>query len=207
MIGSISACYPLDIFEAKDEKIIDSINYIMDNFMINNGFFHDISHSGINPYLTLQLAQVLIRMKDIRFSDLVKNIAELASPTGQWPEAINPRTGLGCMGDGQHVWASAEWIIMMINSFVYKQDEKLIIGAGIFPEWLTKENKLSIGPVMTEWGPVNITIQTDNKSTKVQWQGDWRAEKPQIEIRLPGCEPVLAGENQTSVEIKRVEKK
>ena len=207
MIGSISACYPLDIFNAGDERIISSANYIMEHFMINNSFFHDISHSGINPYLTLQLAQVLMRMNDMRFAGLVKSIASLASQTGQWPEAINPRTGLGCMGDGQHVWASAEWIIMMINSFVLKQDEKLVIGSGIFPEWLAIEDELSIGKVMTDWGPISVKIQKEKNNVIVKWHGDWRAEKPRIELRLPGYEIVNADPNQTSVEIKNIEKK
>ena len=207
MIGSLSACYPLEIFQPEDERIVDSAKYIMDNFMINNSFFHDISHSGINAYLTLELAQVLMRMKDSKFVDLVKSVAELASPTGQWPEAINPRTGLGCMGDGQHVWASAEWIMMIINSFVMKQNEKLIIGAGVFPEWLDKEDNLSIGPVMTDWGPVKIEVKADKKNITIQWECGWRKEKPAIEIRLPGYEPVACDSNKTSVVIKRLEKK
>lgn len=205
MIGSLSSCYPLEIFKPDNDRTRKSAKYIMDTCMINNGFFHDISHSGINAYLTLDLAQVLMRMKDSRFIELVKSVANLASPTGQWPEAINPRTGLGCMGDGQHVWASAEWIMMMINSFVMRQNEKLVIGAGVFSEWLDTKNKLSVGPVMTGWGPVSIEIQADKNNITVHWEGKWRRDKPAIEVRLPGYQPVAGDSNNTSVEIKRME--
>jgi len=62
-----------------------------------------IIHSGVNCYLTLHLAQVLLRAGDARGLDQVREIARLASPTGQWPEAVHPRTSGGCMGDGHHV--------------------------------------------------------------------------------------------------------
>ena len=88
----------------------------------NGAFFHDIIHSGINPYLTLHIAQVLLRAGDMRYFDLMRRSADLASPTGQWPEAIHPRTLGGCMGDGQHVWAAAEWMMMMRNCFVREED-------------------------------------------------------------------------------------
>ena len=182
---------------------MDTTGYLLSDCIVNNGFFHDISHSGINPYLTLHLAQVLMRIGELRFIDLVKNVAELASSTGQWPEAINPRTGLGCMGDGQHVWASAEWILMMINCFVMQQKEKLILGAGIFPDWLVNGNEISIGPIATFWGPVGVRLCYDDKYIIVEWEGNWRSDKPQIEVRLPGYESVVVDSDETSIKIER----
>jgi hypothetical protein len=204
MIGSLAACYPLDIFKPDDERVRDTTSYLMQNCIVNNAFFHDISHSGINPYLTLQLAQVLIRIEDLRFIELIESVAELASPTGQWPEAINPRTGLGSMGDGQHVWASAEWIIIMINSFIMQQGKKIVIGAGVFPDWLAKNNKISIGPVMTAWGDMTVELLIDEENVTVKWEGHWRSNRPEIEVRLPGFEHVTADLYQTSVELKRM---
>jgi hypothetical protein len=55
--------------------------------------------------------------------DLMRRVADLASPTGQWPEAIHPRTLGGCMGDGQHGWAAGEWIMMIRNCFVRRRTE------------------------------------------------------------------------------------
>lgn len=202
-IGSLVACYPLQLFEPDDERVEDTARFLMDNCIVEGAFFHDITHSGINPYLTLHLAQVLMRRGDSGFTGLVENIAGLASPTGQWPEAINPRTRSGCMGDGQHVWASAEWILMMINCFVTEENGKLVIGSGLFPEWLENEYNMSIGPVLTDRGPVNIRITGEHSKAKVSWKGNWNRRKPDIEIRLPGCKPVIAGNKQTCVEIER----
>ena len=49
-------------------------------------------HSGINAYLTLSIAQTLLRNNDPRFQELIQTTANLASSTGQWPEAIHPQT-------------------------------------------------------------------------------------------------------------------
>ena len=102
-----------------------------------------MTHSGINPYLTLHLAQVLLRAGDPRYFGLITAVAELASSTGQWPESIHPNTGGGCMGDGQHVWAAAEWVLMIRNCFVREEDEGLILCSGIPQIWLDKKQPIT----------------------------------------------------------------
>jgi hypothetical protein len=200
-IGCLAACYPLALFGAEDDRVADTCEFLLDNCMVTGAFFHDISHSGMNPYLSLHLAQVLMRKGDLRFADLVKRVAELASPTGQWPEAINPRTGTGCMGDGQHTWASAEWIMMMTNALVLEQGERLIIGAGVFPEWLDSERPISTGPVYTIWGPLRLHITASPLEVAVEWEGRWYSKVPEIEVRIPTLRPVKSqqgGRDETS---------
>ena len=137
-VGSLVAGYPLELLDPRDERLLGTANYLLDRCLVGGGFFQDMIHSGINMYLTLHMAQVLLRAGDPRFADLVRTVADLASPTGQWPEAIHPRTRGGCMGDGQHAWAAAEWIMMMRNCFL-REDAgagRLVLGAGILPQWL-----------------------------------------------------------------------
>ena len=100
----------------------------MKNCFVKGAFFQEMTHSGINAHLTLHIAQVLLRAGDERFFQLMKTIADLASPTGQWPEAMHPITRGGCMGDGQHVWAAAEWIIMVRNLFIREEGNTLLFG-------------------------------------------------------------------------------
>jgi hypothetical protein len=100
-IGSLAAGYPLHLWDARDRRLLDTSNFLLTHCLVNGGFFQDMIHSGINAYLTLQLAQVLLRAGDARHADLTQAVANIASSTGQWPEAIHPRTGGGCMGTGQ----------------------------------------------------------------------------------------------------------
>jgi len=121
----LSAGYPLCIFGKTDPRLLDTAEFLMKNCLFRGGFFHDMTHSGINPYLTLHLAQVLLRAGDPRYFGLMTAVADLATSTGQWPESVHPRTGGGCMGDGQHVWAAAEWVLMMRNCFVREEGARL----------------------------------------------------------------------------------
>jgi hypothetical protein len=189
-IGCLVASYPLQIWPARDKRIMETVNFLMDKYFLQGAFYHEISHSGINIYLTLHIAQVLLRAANPRFFNIVKSVADLATPTGQWPEAIHPRTKGGCMGDGQHVWASAEWVMMLRNMFVREEQEEkmLVLCSGIPKEWLSPKETLFLGPTQTLYGEISVIIRV-KESIEVSWQARWHNTAPEIEIRLPGHQP------------------
>jgi len=191
-VGSLVADYPLQLFAPGDARITKTAEYLRDHSMFGGGFFQNMIHSGINAYLTIHLAQVRLRAGDPEGAwALIDAVADLASPTGQWPEAIHPRTGGGCMGDGQHIWAAAEWLMMIRNCFVREEPASLVIGSGVKPAWFAKSSA-SFGPTLTPWGPVSISIEaTDHEATRITLDISWRAEPPGLELRLPGHIPVV----------------
>ncbi|MEW6219164.1 MAG: hypothetical protein AB1634_06455 [Thermodesulfobacteriota bacterium] len=143
-------------------------------------------HSGINIYMTLMLAQVYLRAGDERFHPLLAKAAGLASPTGQWPEAIHPHTLGGCMGDGQHGWAAAEWVMLMRHLFVFEEGERLVIGRGIRRPWLESGEPLSFGPTLTPFGKVTVSIHPQDRlevRLAAQWYG---ARRPEVVVAIPG---------------------
>lgn len=203
-VGSIAAGYPLQLFAARDPRLLDTVDYLMDNCMVDGGFFQDMTHSGINAYLTLHLAQVLLRAGDRRFAELLAATRDLASPTGQWPEAIHPRTKGGCMGDGQHTWAAAEWIMLLRNCLLYEETDtqRLILGAGVLPVWLRSGEPVSLGPAPTSWGPVQVSFDRSADAVTVRWQAQWFARPPEVEVRLPDAESVVVlPDAQTTVRV------
>ncbi len=162
-VGSLVAGYPLHIYQARDKRLTDTAEYLLDNCMIDDAFFHDLTHSGINPYLTLHIAQILLRANDNRYFQLVKAIRDFASPTGKWPEAIHPETRGGCMGDGEHVWAAAEWVMMIKNMFFLEEKGAVLVCPGIPEEWLRKRENMTIGPLLTSCGRTTIKVSfTEN---------------------------------------------
>ncbi len=84
-IGSLVVSYPLQVWPAQEKRVLETANFLMRKHFLHGGFYHEISHSGINVYLTLHIAQVLLRAGDQRFLNVVDAVAQLASPTGQWP--------------------------------------------------------------------------------------------------------------------------
>jgi hypothetical protein len=205
-VGSLVAGYPLQLYAPDDPRLLGTIEFLLHNCMVKGSFFQDMIHSGINPYLTLHIAEVLLRNDDTRALDLIDAVAAAASPTGQWPEAIHPHTGGGCMGDGQHVWAAAEWIMMIRHCFVREEGDGLILCQGIAPRWLEAGTPMEFGPAPTAFGPMTVRVSADRqkRSISISWKAAWRGQEPSIDIRLPGFPAVRADDGQTSVELVRM---
>lgn len=157
-IGSVVTSYPLALCAPDDPALSGTLEYLLENCFHRDGFFQDMIHSGVNAYLTLHVAQALLRAGDARYADLLRHVAEIASPTGHWPEAVHPRTGGGCMGDGHHAWAASEWVAMMRNAFLREEGDALVIGSGLLPEWLSAGETLSFGPAPTAFGTVSVEV-------------------------------------------------
>jgi hypothetical protein len=189
-IGSLVADYPLQLYPPADSRIMATVEAILNNYFHKGGFFQDIIHSGINAYLTLDVAQTLLRAGDARFRDLVDTVAQLASPTGQWPEAIHPQTLGGCMGDGQHGWAAAEWVMMIRNAFVREEGDRLVVGSGLFAEWFETDDDLAFGPTLTPWGLVSVRISQPRSQPMILIDGRWRGNAPQVDLLIPMFHPI-----------------
>ncbi|MCB2173568.1 hypothetical protein KQH65_12590 [archaeon] len=182
-IGSMVADYPLQLIEPGDDRILKTAEFLMAHCFHKGAFFQDMIHSGLNVYLTL------LRTGDVRYRRLIKDVAGLASPTGQWPEAIHPITMGGCMGDGQHAWAAAEWIMMIRHLFVREEQNALVLGSGIFPEWLKTEKSIGFGPTPTPYGPISVRFTPSQNGLKLQWNPDFpkhEAGLSCLSVRVPG---------------------
>jgi len=196
-VGSLAAGYPLNIWPCTDEKLAATANFLFDNCLIDGAFYHDISHSGINPYLSLHIAQILLGASDKKFSVIMDAIAALASPAGQWPEAIHPQLKTGCMGDGQHTWAAAEWISMVRNCFIREEGESLILCQGILPQFFENASALSFGPAPTLFGMIKVEIiKTDKGKLEVNWSAQWYGKEPDLQIAFAGKERIKITGNE-----------
>ena len=110
------------------------------------------------------------------------------------------------MGDGHHVWAAAEWVLMVRNCFVREEGDRLILCAGIGERWLQEGGPVVFGPAPTCFGPVSITLRPllDDK-IEIVLQTAWHDQEPAIDIRLPGHKPVTLERNAANVILTREE--
>ncbi len=203
VIGSLAVGYPLQLCPADDPRLLDTVEFLLENCWVRGGFFQDMIHAGINPYLTLHIAQVLLRAGDLRYLQLLDTVAALASPTGQWPEAIHPRTGGGCMGDGQHVWAAAEWLMMVRHLFLREEGDRLILCQGVPARWLEGDAVVSFGPASTAFGTLALELIPADNHVKVAWEAEWHDAAPAIEVRLPGLRSVSVPAGTAFVELEK----
>lgn len=205
-IGSMAADYPLQLTPAGDGRLMKTAEFLMEYCFHKGAFFQDMIHSGINVYLTLDIAQTLLRSGDLRYRELIRTVADLASPTGQWPEAIHPLTLGGCMGDGQHGWAAAEWAMMIRNLFVREEGDALVLGSGIFPEWTQSGRLHGFGPTQTPFGPVSVRFSKEDSGPVFELTADFSdpARRPSdIVIDIPGYQKITVSD----MSLKRFELK
>lgn len=200
-IGTIVGSYPLALVDPQDPRMKATGEYLHHECTVHGGFFQDMIHSGINPYLSLHLAQHFLRIGDPRCHDLVTNVANLASPTGHWPEAVHPHTLGGCMGDGAHGWAAAEWVMIMRNYFVREERDKLILLSGIHPSWIAEGKPCSFGPTYTASGAVKVSITAEGAQAVVSWDVS-RGTTP-IRIQPIGYVPLETAERRGTVRLTK----
>ena len=206
-IGSLAIGYPVQLCRPDDPRLLDTVEFLLKRCFVQDAFYQDMIHSGLNAYLTLHVAQILLRANDPRYLVLMDAVAGLASPTGQWPEAIHPATGGGCMGDGHHVWAAAEWLLMIRNCFVREEGDHLVLAAGVPERWLSGQNIIRFGPAPTSFGTISLQIsQQQAKQVVLEWQADWhKGVGPQLEISLAGYQTITTAAAATG--IVRLEKR
>ena len=200
-VGSLVASYPLQIYASQNKNIINTTDYLVKNDFLKGLFFHEIAHSGVNIYLSLEIAQVLLRSGDPGYFDIMEASADIASDTGQWPEAIHPWTRGGCMGDGQHLWASSEWIMIVRNCFVREEGNTLILCSGVPKHWIAGKNKLFFGPAATSFGNVSVNIDPEDGKIRISFDADWHNEEPKVEIHMPGYNIVEINPGERSVQM------
>lgn len=194
-VGSLVSVYPLQILSPEDARIRDTVDFLLKHCMVAGAFFQDNIHSGMNPYLTLHIAQVMMQMGNPGFVDRVEAVAGMASSTGQWPEAVHPGTFGGCMGDGHHSWASAEWFMMIRNMFVYEENNRLVLLKGIPDRWLEPGREIRFGPAPTHQGLLTVACLVQDKHARVRYTLETHDRPFALSIRLPGYKPVdISGE-------------
>jgi hypothetical protein len=163
MIGSLVSCYPLELLDADDPLVAGTVALIRERFTIGPAFFQAIAHTGLGTYLTLQLAFVELLSGDQVAWQRLRWLLEAAMPTYTWPEAIHPQTGGGCMGDGHHGWAAADFLSFVRTMLVRDlPDGRTAVLSLLPPEWQGSDVEVRDAPV--HGGALDY---------RLTWRDDW----------------------------------
>lgn len=169
-IGNMAAASPLSIVPLDTPWLEATANYLYEKNLRHGLFFQKIIHTGLNPYLSVQLARVLLQKEDPRFYAILERLTALATSTGTWPEAIHPKLTGGCMGDGDHGWSAAEFINLIREMFVWENGTELVLGQGIPPQWMESGKPIWIDLAPTLWGMVSFRL---TPKTPGKWEMGW----------------------------------
>jgi hypothetical protein len=166
-IGTLVALGPLDLDLGPELSVWARANaeFLMEHWVRDGLFYQPIIHTGGNAYLTAQLASACQCLGDPRWLGLFEGIRAHASPTWAWPEAIHPRTGGGCMGDGDHGWACAEVLSLVRNALVREQDGRILLLPNTPEAWWRTET-LTLREAPTLAGRLTFTLEPQSDGTR-----------------------------------------
>jgi hypothetical protein len=112
---------------------------------------------------------------------------DAATPTFTWPEALHPRLGGGCAGDGHHGGAAAGFLGLVRRALVRETPDGGLALATIFPpEWAGQPLEVHDAP--TAQGRISYALR---------WHGDrpallWQCERPGVPLTVPGLDRSFA---------------
>jgi hypothetical protein len=111
------------------------------------------------------------------------------------------------MGDGQHAWAAADWVLAVRNFFVREEEGEVILLSGVPEAWLRQEGAtVSLGPTPTTFGPLTVVARREGEGVRVSWHGEERGGGGRIRVGLPDFESVVAPRKKGEVWVyKRTE--
>ena len=187
IIGSLSACWPLNLLDAGDPRIVATADALRDRFCVDRAFFQGISHTGLGTYLTLQLAFVELEAGDRRALDRIEWMVEAATPTFTWPEAIHPQLGGGCMGDGHHGWAAADFLTF-IRRLLVREIEGGVALCSMLPSAWTGQ-PLEVHDAPTYYGRLSFAVRWHGERPALLWELDRRNADETVRITAPALDP------------------
>jgi len=190
LIGSLVACWPLDLLPADDKRIVATTDVLRERFTLADGraFFQGISHTGLGTYLTLQLAAVELAAGDPRCLDRLAWMLEVATPTWTWPEAVHPRLPGGCMGDGHHGWAAADFLSFVRMLLVREVEGGLALSSAVPDSWLGQGWEVHDAP--TAHGTLSYAVRWHGERPALLWELQPHADAAgPVRLTAPGLDP------------------
>jgi hypothetical protein len=107
------------------------------------------------------------------------------------------------MGDGQHGWAAAEWVMMLRNMFVREEANRLIVGSGLFEEWFASGEDIYFGPTPTPWGPITVRIVNPGTEPLLTIDAHWREDVPRVDVEVPGFAKLVDANCNSAMRLER----
>ncbi len=168
-IGNLVGLSPLGVTDPKAGWIGGTVEFLARNNLRDGLFLQKIIHTGLNAYLSAQLARVLTRRFDPRGFEILEALIRHGGPTLSWPEAIHPRTHGGCMGDGDHGWAAAEFLNLIRDLMVREEGGQLLLLSGAPESWFHAGATLGVAAAPTLHGEVSFQAEVREQGLAVTW--------------------------------------
>ena len=195
IIATFTSIFPLNLDLLSKDEIMNSYEELRKRFFVNTCFYQNITHSGINLYLTLEIAEALLYLnKEKEATNLFDSVISLLTKTYTGPEAINPKSLGGCEGDGHHGWLVAELIHFIRNSLLFEKENGVVILSGSRKEWFKDGDKILFNNGVTYFGNISFEVNVKENIIDIEFLDEINENIKDIYIYLPfEIEEILSG--------------
>jgi hypothetical protein len=170
-IGNLVGISPLETLGAEGaERLRPTLDFLARSNLRDGLFFQRIVHTGLNPYLSVQMARAMLALGDGRFEAILTALMRRASPTWTWPEAMHPRMFGGCMGDGDHGWSAAEFASLVREMLVAERGGRLRLLEGAPAAWFKPGLRLEAAGAPTGGGTLDFTFAQFGQEAAFDWR-------------------------------------
>jgi len=131
---------------------------------------------------------------DRKALDRLTWLVEAATETFTWPEAIHPRLAGGCMGDGHHGWAAADFLsfvrTMLVREVVSGGDPPGLSLCSMLPDGWSGQS-LEVHDAPTSFGPISFAVRWHGDRPALLWDLRLRdlSRAGAVRITAPGLDP------------------
>lgn len=184
-IGALVSVYPLHILDPRSDMMRNTVKDIVEKCFYKDTHYHGIMHCGLNPYLSMHVAQYYLELRDPYALTIFESMHSMATSTFTYPEAINPLSGGGAFGDGHDGWSAGDIFNFVRNLFVLEEGEKLSLLALSREGWFEPGKYLEVEDAPTYFGDVSYRVESKKEVVSFELPGRFRVEPSAIELNLP----------------------
>jgi hypothetical protein len=199
MVGTLVAWFPLRLMPSDSPLLEGTLSALEHTLFYEDALFVNTGHSGWGTYLNMRVAGCRLLQNSPKGWDLMQRLLRFASPTYNWPEAIHTRSLSGSAGDGQHGWASAEWLLLVRALLLREDDRRLTLTPTLPGDWLSTPGHLSIENAPTRFGPLSYHLEWDASSLNLELATRPSAAEVVWQLPIPSTQTTLDGHPTSSL--------
>jgi hypothetical protein len=139
-----------------------------------------------SPELTLLLGQAELRAVDPRALGRLDAVVGRASPTWTWPELLDPATGEGARGAGDHLVTAASLLAFVRDLFVREHDAGLDLLSVFPPAW--RGQSLDVRDAPTRFGRLAYAVRWHGERPALLWDLAPHDGVTDLNLRVPGVD-------------------
>jgi len=181
MVGTLVSWFPLRLMPTDSPLLEGTLSALEEALFYQGMLFVNTGHSGWGTYLNMRLAGCRLLQGSPKGWEAMLWLLRHASPTYNWPEAIHTGSLGGSAGDGQHGWASAEWLLLVRALLLHEERHRLVLAPALPQDWLASPGFLSVDKAPTRFGPISFHLEwSDARTIRLEISPQWRSTPPEV---------------------------